>query len=474
MSHGVVTRVKNWITHGGVGNLDESGNIAATVDADGKPLTLRKRTVWASIWQSINFAYSKGFRIVRSLILTRLLPPEVFGLMAIVQTILAGIKLFTDLGVGIQLISDERGRDPDFYNTAWSVGLLRSLALYVLVLLLSWPMSVMYGEPDLLWIMPMVGLTILLSGLSTNAGAQLSREVRLGRVSMFAMTNQAISFVVVVVTAWIYPTIWALVIGTLCTAAISLISSYIILPGFRNRWHWDFPIVKQFIRFGRWIFLSTVSRFFLTQGDNLLIGYLLTMTDLGIYALAYMISRAIVEFMLGYSRGVLLPVYSRLAEKKREWMAAKMTQLRWMLLGLTLPPLWALAIFGHHLIDFLYDDRYAAAGWMLQFLAFNGVLAIISSTAGSALLALNDSYRFMWVQVTRGSVAMIGMIVGYYFGGLPGLILGRALSNFLDYPVLAWALDAHEIWLKRQDLIAIVVSTFVVVAGIAFTEWMAF
>jgi hypothetical protein len=61
------------------------------------------------------------------LILTRLLFPEAFGLMALVQVFMGGLQMFSDLGVNMSIIQSKRGEDPDFLNTAWTFQILRGL-----------------------------------------------------------------------------------------------------------------------------------------------------------------------------------------------------------------------------------------------------------------------------------------------------------------------------------------------------------
>ena len=63
--------------------------------------------------------------------LTRLLFPEAFGLMALIQTFMIGLAMFSDLGIGPAIIQSDRGEDPDFLNTAWVMQILRGICLWL-------------------------------------------------------------------------------------------------------------------------------------------------------------------------------------------------------------------------------------------------------------------------------------------------------------------------------------------------------
>ena len=60
-------------------------------------------------------------RFGSNLVLTHLLVPEYFGVMAIVNVTLVGLHMFSDLGVGTAIIQSEHGDQPCFLRTAFSL-----------------------------------------------------------------------------------------------------------------------------------------------------------------------------------------------------------------------------------------------------------------------------------------------------------------------------------------------------------------
>ena len=67
------------------------------------PLSLKKRAVNGSIWSVTGFGAGQFLRLVSNLLLTRLLFPEAFGILALVQVVLQGIKMFSDVGISTSL-----------------------------------------------------------------------------------------------------------------------------------------------------------------------------------------------------------------------------------------------------------------------------------------------------------------------------------------------------------------------------------
>ena len=69
----------------------------------------------------MGFGTGQVLRLASNLILTRLLFPEAFGVMAMVSVFLMGLAMFSDVGVGPAIMQSKRGDDRDFLNTAWTI-----------------------------------------------------------------------------------------------------------------------------------------------------------------------------------------------------------------------------------------------------------------------------------------------------------------------------------------------------------------
>src|SRR5579862_3244895 len=133
--------------------VDPPGNIG------GEPasaISLRNLAVRGTVWTIVGFGSSQVLRLAFNLILTRLLFPELFGLMALVWAILYGITLFCDIGIGPAVVRDPHGDTPVFLNTAWTLQILRGFGFALLCLLLAYPAAFFYGDARLRWVLPMI------------------------------------------------------------------------------------------------------------------------------------------------------------------------------------------------------------------------------------------------------------------------------------------------------------------------------
>src|SRR5262245_38002201 len=92
---------------------------------------LRSRLLRAGGWNLGAHIAETLIRLATSLIMTRMLFPEAFGLMAFLLTILIGLSFISDLGVHLIVIRDEAGEDEGFLRCAWTVQLVRGFMVWL-------------------------------------------------------------------------------------------------------------------------------------------------------------------------------------------------------------------------------------------------------------------------------------------------------------------------------------------------------
>jgi O-antigen/teichoic acid export membrane protein len=436
-------------------------------------LSLKHPAVRATALNFGSFAVSQVFRLGSNLLLTRLLIPEAFGLMVIVHMVIQGLQMFSDLGLGPSIIQNKRGEEPAFLRTAWTVQIIRSIFVYAAAAWLAWPIASFYGNPDLRLVLQVTALNVILDAFCSAHVGVLHRRLEFGRLIAIDLGTYAIMIGVMVAGALVSQSVWPLVIGSLFGSALSSALTHVMLGGIRMRFQLDPEVLRQLYTFGRWIFVSTILTFLCSQLDRIVLGRFMTMTELGVYSIAFMFSQIMAQVVSEMSRSILFPIYSRSAEMGTEHLRTQTLRLRLALLALSLPPLWGLILVAPEFIEFLYDDRYIAAGWMLQLLGVGGIILCVIQPVEAVFLASGDSFRHMIIQFARLVTMSAAMAVGGYHYGATGIILGFVAASILHYPVLAIMVRRYRVWFPLLDLAAIAVSAMVVGGGLYLkVQWL--
>lgn len=131
---------------------------------------------------------------------------------------MTALQMFSDIGVRASIIQNPRGEDPDFLNTAWTLQIGRGIFLWLVACVLAWPLASFYDEPQIRSLLPAVGLNALIMGFVSTRVAVANRQIRLGRQTVIALASQAGALIIMIGMAFIWPTVWSLVIGGLVEA----------------------------------------------------------------------------------------------------------------------------------------------------------------------------------------------------------------------------------------------------------------
>jgi O-antigen/teichoic acid export membrane protein len=437
-------------------------------------LSLRQRVLNAGMWSLGGFALSLVMRFGSNLLMTRLLAPEMFGVMAIASTVLIGLAMFSDVGLRQNIVQSKRGEEPDFLNTAWVIQIVRGLficgiALCVCATILlaghlgKFPADSVYAAPSLPYVVGALSVTAVLQGFESTKQFEASRGISLSRITALEILTQI--FGLAGMLAWVFfdRSIWALVFGTLCGSLARTVLSHTFLPGVGNRWHWDPEAAHEVVNFGKWIMVASVFGFLVNSGDRLLLGGLVDASTLGYYSIASLFVGSIEGVLSKLMGDVSFPAFSEIVRNRAENLKANYYKFLAVIASVAYFSSGILMTFGGTLIGRLYDPRYGAAGWILQLLAAT-LIAIPFRLATQSFLALGKPKLQSSVVLLRLIVLFTATPVGFYLIGLEGAIFGIVLSQFCVIPLIAFYNIRYGLFDLRNELYLLV---FLPLGGIA-------
>lgn len=414
---------------------------------------LFQRALRGSALTAGSYAITQSLRLASNLILTRLLFPEAFGVMALVTVALVGLAMFSDVGIGPAISQHPRGDEPAFLDTAYTINIARGAALWLLTCALAWPMAQFYQAPDLLYLLPASGLTLLISGFNPTRIDTANRHLALGRVTLLDLSAQVIGILSMIVLALQMRSVWALVIGAIIGALARLVIMQRLLPGRANRLGWDATAGHDLIHFGKWIFLSTACGFLLSQGDKAIFGAYLSLQELGIYNIGWFLASFPVLLAGAVTGRILIPLYRDHPPRASAANAARMQRLRYGVSGGALLLLGLLGVAGMPLIGLLYDTRYAGAGAVLVIMTIVQMPGIVGMTYDQAALAAGDSRSYFLLMALKATVQTVAFLVGMEIGGLWGALMAQGLALLALHPAIVVLARKHGAWEPRHDLV---------------------
>ena len=414
--------------------------------------SVKKLAIRGSLWTIAGYGASQILRFGNNLILARLLIPDLFGLMALVNVFIIGLHLFSDIGIGQSIIQNKRGDDPVFLNTAWTMQAIRGVVLWIGSLLIAYPISVLYNEPQLKLLIPVVALGTVVSGFNSTSMYTLSRQIALGKLAAFELGGQIVGLVVTIIWAWFDRSVWALVSGGLVSSVVQLAWSHRLVPEYSDRFAWDKEAAKSIFSFGKWIFLGTLLTFFATQSDRLILGKLVPFRLLGVYGIAFGLADIPRQVILALSGKVIFPAFAKMVDLPRETFRAKILKNRLPLLLALAVGLTFLISFGDIVIKFLYKPSFHDAAWMMPIIAMGIWHTSLYCTVSPALLAVGkpiynaQGFFFTFLTIT------IGLPLAFNQFGMVGAVLLIAFNDFPLYCAILYGLWREKLFCFAQDI----------------------
>lgn len=411
----------------------------------------------------------EALRFASNLITTRLLMPEAFGLMLVVNATIQGARMMSDLGIRGSIVSHPRGGERAFLDTAWTTQALRGGGIFIALLIGADWIAGLEGHPEAAPLIRVSALCALIEGFASTAGFFLTRQVRPGRAIATELLGRCAGIVATIGWALASPSVWALVFGAIVASVAQVALSHRMISGYRDRFAWEPEAVRAIRRLGRWVLIASAMTYVLQRADALVLATMMSKAALGVYAIAIGLPQAVTELITMIAGNVLFPVFARIRNLELAEQRKEIARYRLAVLGAALPIVWLLAIAGPELIRGLYDDRYHEAGWMLQLLAISSIPTIVSLSAERVLMARGDSFSHLVLQASQAALLLAGLWAGSrLWEGPRGVILGMIAGRCAGYVPLALLVRARGLWLPAVDAAAFATSAVVLWAAFAW------
>lgn len=424
--------------------------------AEGGGGALRRLALRGSLFELGGYFAQYALRFASMTVLRALLFPAAFGVMQILDGINIGLVMLSDVGIQQAVIQSKRGDEAVFLDTAWTLHAVRSVALWAVACLLAFPVARIVELPELLYYVPVASFSLVLAGFCTTAEFTLRRRMSIGRLTAVELTAQLVSLSVTITWSSLQPSVWALVAGGLASSTTRLLASHLLARhvGHRNRFAWDAKVRTEIFEFGKWITGSSAVFFVGMWADRLMLVALLGTTVGGVYATAVMIAEVVGGALDRVIHGVFYPLFSRVGQegigRLREVYYA--TRLRFD--ALTMTSTGVLVATGPWIISFVFDARYAEAGWMLRILALRSAMTSVFAPAETCLTSLGHSRFGLFQNVARATWILVGVPLAFSFWGVAGVVWVTALSLSPSVVVLWPQLRALGILRLEREALA--------------------
>jgi O-antigen/teichoic acid export membrane protein len=396
-----------------------------------------ERVGYAMRWQAGQLVGVQGLSFIRFLVLAWLLPPEAFGLLAIATIALNVLMQLSDVGM-IPALVHQRDATPEQQDTAWTIGLLRSLVVAIALFAVAPAVANLFGEASAAPIVQALGLRPMIQATASIRIAQLTRELRFRELAMMSLAGAIVDIVTAVTTApWLG--VWALVAGPLASAAAVSFLSYVYAPH-RPRLTLRTPAVVPLVAYGRWIMAASIAALVANVSIQLILSRTLGTAALGLYFLASRVAFLLVDAASQVVGAVAFPMFSSVRDDARR-TAATFGRLIAGQAVVLLPAYCILFVLAPSL-EAALGSRWDGTAPVLRILLASSLIGLLVELLGILFMGTGRPDRRFWVLAIKTVLLLLVLwpLVGAL--GVSGAALVSLTAN-------AGAVLLGIVWLRR-------------------------
>ncbi|MEM9881542.1 MAG: lipopolysaccharide biosynthesis protein [Planctomycetota bacterium] len=373
---------------------------------------------------------------VSTVLVTRNLTDEDFGLYGMVIVLTGFASMFVDLGLSRAVIQKPQVNHAQVSTLFWiNLGIAVCLAIFVAAAtpLIVW----FYSEPRLTTInLVMAGLFIL-SGLGLQHRALLTRRMEYGRLNLIQLAAAPTASLTAVVIAFLGGGYWALVALPAVSQLVTVVGTWIACP-----WVPGLPRrgagVRTMLAFGGNVTGFQFINYFARNADNAMLGFAWGAGPLGLYTRAYSLMMLPVSKLNSPLTNVVVPALSRVAGRPETYRNAYRSAIA-VSAGLTTPAILFFIVLSPELVPLLLGPQWVSTVPILFALSGAALAGATNAAAGWVYLSWGHTGRmFRWAQL---SAVQLFLVLAVSIGHGPlGVALGISIHQLiLKIPALAYA-----------------------------------
>ncbi len=347
-------------------------------------------------WTTVGTVGLAIFQLLQISILTRFLPKEDFGLIALATLIVNFTNIFVEMGL-TSAIFHKQDASKEEYNSLYWLNLMLSITLYIMLFNLAKPIANFYNEEELINVIKILGINIILISIGKQHKAILQKKLMFDLVAKIDLFSYFIGLTLAVFLAWNNWGVYSLVYSTLITSFLSSsILLYIRLSRDPINFRFSLQDTKPFLKVGGFSFASNILDYFSRQLDIIIIGKLVGIQFLGVYSLAKQISLKAYSVMMPIVFNVFNPLLATLNEEKKK-MESMFLKMLYGLSNLTFPIYLLIILAASEIITLMYGNEYKEGSLTLVgLLIFQTCFTIVKPSGSLQIATGRTDIGFLW------------------------------------------------------------------------------
>lgn len=371
-------------------------------------------------------------------ILSRLLLPAQFGVVAIATVVVSFLSIFADVGLTSTIIQFKNLEKKDL-NKLFSISVYLGFVLASIVFAGAGLISDYYDDSQLKPISQLLAVYLFFNTLSVVPNAIFYREKLFKQIAIRSTVAQVIGGILAVACALKYGSVYALLINPIFSSVLIFLISIVRFP-LRFKFFFSLKSIEHTFHYSVYQFLFNVINFFSRNIDTLVIGKHLGAIPLGYYDKAYRLMSLPLQNITQVITPVLHPLLSDYVSQEGYLMKVN-ESLSKLLAIIGFPMAVWLFFVSEELIFLFFGSQWGASVDPFKFLSLTVGLQLLLSSSGSFFQAGGDTRNLFICGLFSSCLNVIGILVGaLYFGTIEAVSIGLLITFTINFVQAYWLL----------------------------------
>jgi PST family polysaccharide transporter len=369
---------------------------------------------------------ARAIDLMTMLVLARILAPSDFGLVAIAGSVVSVMEAALELPVNQALV-----RLPAItarqYDTAFTLSLLRGLALAGLLLAAAVPFAGFYADDRLIPLVCVLSIAPAARGLISPRLAEYQKEMSFWRDFALELGGKLLAFALGIAIAWRTGSYWAIAAGVVASPLAGTIGSYVLAP-YRPRL--SLSELKLFAGFVGWMSVAQIISALNWQFERLLLGKLTSRARLGLFTASSDVANIPFMALFGPLLRPLLAAFSRLRDSP-ERLCQSYLSASSAIVAVGLPLLVGESILAGSTVRLILGEQWLGAIPLVRWLALSLIPALLALPAGPLVMSFGATRLFVIRNVIELTVKLPIAAIGAIEFGFAGIIAARFAAELI-------------------------------------------
>lgn len=386
------------------------------------------------IWRFAERCGAQLVAFVVSIVLARILAPEMYGTIALVTVFISILQVFVDSGLANALIQKKNADNLDF-STVFFTNVFFCIVLYVIAFLISPLIGRFYHNMSLVPIIRVLSITLLISGIKNVQQAYVSRNLLFRKFFFSTLGGTIVAAIVGIIMAIKGYGVWALVTQQVLNVTVDTIILWITV-----KWHPQFVFslerLKGLFSYGWKLLASGLLDTVYNNLQQLIIGKMYTSAELAFYNKADQLPNIIVVNINSSIDSVLLPVMSKVQEDKE--VIKNMTRRAIKTSTYIMAPIMlGLAFTASNVVILLLTEKWLACVPYLVILCITYIFWPLNTANLNAIKAMGKSDIYLKLEILKKIFGFLMLLSTMWFG-VKVIVYGMLVNSLISQIINSW------------------------------------